>query len=304
MNPNPLPRQRLADLVALRLIADSGSFVAASAQLGLSASALSHAMRQLETTLGQPLLLRTTRRVSLTQAGEALLRRLAPALDEIEAACKDLSSSDEPCGKLRITTFALAARVLLWPLLPQWRVRFPRLELDIQIGDAPDDLVLQRYDAGIRLPGAVPGDMQRIPVGPALRMCLVASPEYLAQHGTPRQPEELMQHHCLRFRFAGSGRIAPWSFQRRSEQLKLIPPGPLVSSDSDSLAHACKQGAGITMLYDLLVSDAIANGELVPLLPQWMPPATRLQLYHPHRGELPRTLAALIGAIAEAEPIG
>jgi DNA-binding transcriptional LysR family regulator len=288
-------RKRLADLTAFAAVAEAQSFTKAAARLGVSQSALSHLVRQMEAQLGVRLLARTTRSVAPTAAGEALLQRLTPALDDIDEALAAVGRlRDAPHGVLRITCFKLAAQLGLWPLLQRFHSAHPGIELELQISDQLVDIVAERFDAGIRFASRVEQDMVGVPIGPPLRFITVAAPDYLRRHGQPKQPAELLSHACLRYRFSSSGELFPWHFRQSGRRKPLAVQGPLISNDSDSLLQAAVQGLGIAQLYDGLAADALARGELVQILPSWVPPPARLLLYHPSRRQIPAPLQALI----------
>lgn len=291
-------RKRLADLSAFAAVAEAQSFTKAAARLGVSQSALSHLVKQMEADLGVRLLARTTRSVAPTAAGEALLQRLGPALEDIDNALAEVGRlREQPSGSLRLTTFKLAAQVLLWPLLPRFLREHPGVELELQVSDRLSDIVAERFDAGIRFAGKVAQDMVGVPVGRPLRFITVASPNYLQRHAKPRQPQDLLAHRCLRYRLSSSGELFPWRFKiaGRSQSLKL--GGPLISNDNDTLLDAAVQGLGVAQLYDGLAREALARGELVEILPTWVPPPARLMLYHPSRRQVPAPLQALIATL-------
>lgn len=300
MNPQDLraQRKRLADLSAFAAVAEAQSFTKAAARLGVSQSALSHLVRQMEAQLGVRLLARTTRSVAPTAAGEALLRRLGPALDDIDQALAEVGLlRQEVRGPLRLTTFKLAAQVALWPLLPRFLRAHPGVELELRVSDQLSDIVAERFDAGIRFASRVEQDMVGVPVGPPLHFITVAAPEYLRRQGCPRQPEDLLAHSCLRYRFSSSGELDPWRFRQGGRARVLKVQGPVVSNDSDSLLQAAVQGLGIAQLYDGLAREALTRGELVQILDAWVPPPSQLMLYHPSRRQVPAPLQALIAAL-------
>lgn len=294
-------RKRLADLTAFAAVAEAQSFTKAAARLGVSQSALSHLVRQMEAQLGVRLLARTTRSVAPTAAGEALLHRLNPALEDIDQALAEVGRlREEPRGSLRITTFKLAAQVALWPLLPRFLHAHPGVELEVQISDQFSDIVAERFDAGIRFSSKVEQDMVGVTVGPPLRFITVATPDYLRRHGCPKKPNELLAHACLRYRFSSSGELFPWRFKQSGRGRVLKVQGPVISNDSDTLLQAAKQGLGIAQLYDGLASEALTRGELVQILVAWVPPPVRLMLYHPSRRQIPAPLQALITSLRSA----
>lgn len=303
MNQTPQSkRKNLADLAAFVSVAEEASFTRAAARLGLSQSALSHTIKQLEARLGMRLLARTTRSVGLTAAGERLLAQLRPALDGIDQAMAQMGEMREAItGTLRITTFKLAASQVLWPVLPGFLRRHPGVQVETQISDQTIDIVADRFDAGIRFVNAVDKDMVGVPVGPALRLITVAAPEYLREHGLPQTPLDLVSHRCLHFRLSSSGEIFPWRFKLGGRSRVLKVSGPLVSNDNDSLLDAAAQGLGLARVYEALAKPLLDSGRLQHVLPAWSLLGSRLMLYHPSRRQVPPALQALITALREQD---
>ena len=297
-------RRQIADLAAFAVVAEERSFTRAAARLGVSQSALSHALKALEERLGVRLLSRSTRSVSATEAGERLLAELRPALQSIdEAVASAVQQRNSPAGKVRLTTFKLAAMTVLWPLLPRFLEQHPGIEVELHVSDALVDIVAEGFDAGIRLADTVEKDMIAVPVGPAFRIITVASPDYLRQHGLPKTPDDLLTQRCLRYRLSSSGRLSGWRLSRGQRSAQLAVEGPLTSNDNDTLVHAALAGLGVARVLDGLVQEHLDSGRLVHVLPQWVTPLPRLTLYHPSRRQMPPALQALIAALkAEAAP--
>lgn len=295
-------RRQMADLAAFAVVAEERSFTRAAARLGVSQSALSHALKALEERLGLRLLSRSTRSVSTTEAGERLLAQLRPALQSIdEAVASALQQRESPVGKIRLTTFKLAAMTVLWPMLPRFLEQHPGIELELHVSDALVDIVAEGFDAGIRLADTVEKDMIAVPVGPAFRIITVAAPAYLQKHGSPREPEDLLSQRCLRYRLSSSGRLSGWKLSRGRRSAQLGVEGPLTSNDNDTLVQAALAGLGVVRVLDGLVAEHLQSGRLVQVLPQWVSPLPRLTLYHPSRRQIPPALQALITALkAEA----
>jgi DNA-binding transcriptional LysR family regulator len=299
------PREALEQLpavVALARVAQFSSFTRAAAELDVSASALSQSIKALESRAGVRLLNRTTRRVALTEAGQHLLDRIAPALETFDSA---FSSLDEvrgtPTGTLRINLSRAAADFVIAPVLEEYAKRCPSVTIDLTVDDGLADLVAEGYDAGIRLGEQLARDMVAIPIGPQLSMAVVASPAYLRRFGTPARPQELTQHRCLRYRFCNTGEIYRWEFTENGRDFSMDVPGYFISSDSAVVAQAARQGLGIACLLDICVSQDIASGGLVRLFESWCPPFPGYYLYYPHRTHMPLKLRMLTDLFQEQQ---
>jgi DNA-binding transcriptional LysR family regulator len=290
-----MSRVELNDLAVFAVVAEENSFSKAAARLSMSPSALSHAVKSLETRLGLRLLARTTRSVATTAAGQQLLRTLQPALESITAelsALRDLKA--KPAGKLRITTFKYAADTILWPVLPAFLADNPDVELELTVDSGVVDIVADRYDAGIRFGSVVDKDMVAIRVGAPVRAVLVASPSYIAQHGTPTSPEALVAHQCIHFRFQSAGNLFAWPFEKNGQTVKVKPTDTLVFNDNDMMLQAALAGLGIARLYEGLVNGHIKAGRLVPLLPSWQGSGSYLYLFYHTKSNMLPALRQLI----------
>ena len=288
-------RIELTDLATFAVVAEERSFTKAAARLAMSPSALSHAVKALETRLNIRLLTRTTRSVATTDAGEQLLRTLKPALENINVEINALRGlSDKPAGKLRITTFKYAAEAILWPVLPAFLAANPDVQLELTIDSGIVDIVANRYDAGIRFGGVVDKDMVAIRVGAPVKAIVVASPAYIAKHGKPKSPEALVDHQCINFRFKSSGSLYPWPFEKNGKSINVKVNEALVFNDNDMMLNAALAGLGIARLYEGLVNQHIEAGRLVPLLRTWSGAGSSLYLFHPSRNQTPPALRELI----------
>lgn len=293
-----MERRELNDLLAFEVVARERSFTRAAAQLGMSPSALSHAMRGLEDRLGVRLLARTTRSVAPTEAGERLLQSLRPALSGIEEGLEALREwRDNPSGTVRITTFAYAARMVLLPKLPIFLLAHPEIRVEVSIDDGLTDIVAAGFDAGIRLGEAVAKDMIAVRLGPDLRTVVVGTPEYFKRYPPPLTPYDLDRHACIGYRLATSGGLLPWEFERGGKEIKIYTNGPLVANDSDLPAAAVRAGAGLGYMMEHEVADEIASGKLIQVLADWCPAFPGFHLYHPSRRQSPPALRALIAAL-------
>lgn len=289
-----MTRHPLPDLAAFARVAELRSFRKAAASLGLSPSALSHTLRNIETKLGVRLLHRTTRSVAPTEAGERLLERLRPALDDIDAALSEAKSfRDRPAGRVRINTSRSAARFLIAPRLGAFAQAYPEVRLEIVTDDALADIVAAGCDAGVRLDEVLQPDMVAVRLGGEQRLVVVASPGYLARQGTPQVPADLSGHACFRQRMT-SGGLLPWEFERDGEALKLDPTGPLISDDGMVHLRAALDGAGLAYMFEAHVAEHLASGELVRVLDDWCAPFPGFFLYYPSRRQVSPALRAFI----------
>lgn len=278
-------------LASFAAVARLRSFRQAALERGVSASALSHALRALEERLGVRLLHRTTRSVTPTQAGEQLLARLAPALRDIDDALLELSSLQEvPTGKLRLNVPRPAARLLLGPMLARFAARYPRVLVELVTDDGLIDIVRDGFDAGIRFGETVAADMIAVPVGAPQPFVVVAAPAYLAAHGTPQAPRELLAHACIGRRFP-SGRQYAWEF---AQGVSVTVAGPLVFDDDELMLGAARDGAGLAYVYEADARADIAAGRLVCVLAGWHAPAPRYFLYYSSRKQMPAALRGFI----------
>jgi len=278
-------------LRAFTCVARHASFTRAAAELEVSPSALSQSMRQLEARLGTRLLQRTTRRVGLTEAGREFLQRIAPALGEIEEAVEQLQErGGQPAGTLRITAPRLAIPHLLEPVLADFARAYPKIHLEILVEDTLTDLVSRGYDAGIRLGEALEQDMVAVPVSRPLRWLVMGAPAYLARRGTPKQPQDLLQHDCIRYRYTGSGAVERWDFERRGHRCQIAVEGPLTSNDNDLLLRAVLDGLGLGFLLEDAVREYLQAGRLQSVLEDWSPASPGFYLYYPSRRHLPAKL--------------
>lgn len=279
-----MQRQDFTALTAFAAIVQHGSFARAAAQLGVTPSALSQTIRALEERMGVRLLHRTTRSVAPSEAGVRLMRRLGPALAELDAAVAELDPSAAASrASLRLTTPRMVAMRLLAPLLGRFQEAHPHITLEIAIEDTLTDIVKSRFDAGIRLGEQVDRDMVAVKFGGDLRVTTIAAPDYLARHGEPRKPRDLLQHRCIDWRMPTSGLIFRWEFAQRGRTVQMAVDGSLVVNDTDLAVAAAVAGAGVAYVADAQARDEIEAGRLVPLLGPWMPTVRGFYLYYPSR---------------------
>ncbi|KRG76464.1 LysR family transcriptional regulator [Stenotrophomonas chelatiphaga] len=271
-------------LAMFALVARERSFTRAAAQLGMSQPALSRSMRQLEERLGVRLLSRTTRSVSPTEAGEQLLRVIAPRFEEIDTELAQLNAfRDKPAGRLRITAGEHAAISIMQPVLGRLLPDHPDLNIEVIVDYGLTDIVAEGYDAGIRLGEQVAKDMIAMRVGPELRMAVVGSPGYFGRHARPKSPHELTQHNCITIRLPTHGGIFAWEFEKKGQELKVRVEGQLVFNNIAMRLSAALEGLGLAYMPEDLVHAHIESGALVRVLADWCPPFPGYHLYYPSR---------------------
>ncbi|WHU03488.1 LysR family transcriptional regulator [Sphingomonas sp. NIBR02145] len=288
----------LGELNAFLSVARAGGFRDAARATGASASGLSEAVRRLEARLGVRLLNRTTRSVAPTEAGARLIERLGPALGEVAAALDVVNIfRDRPAGTLKLNVPIGAARIVLPGILPGFLAAYPEIQVEIVAQDNFVDLLAAGCDAGIRYDERLEQDMIAVPIGPRVqRFAAAASPAYLAAHGTPVHPRDLLEHRCLRGRFE-SGRLIPWEFERDGEILVVEPPPALivtVGSAIDLLLDVAASDGGIVTLFEDWLKPSFASGALVPVLEPWWESFPGPFLYYPGRRLVPAPLRAFI----------
>lgn len=273
-------------------IAASGSFRATARSLDVAPSTLSHLVTGLERKLGRRLFHRTTRSVAVTPKGEALLARVAPLITELDAAVAP-SGEETAVGELRVNASLSAASYLLAEVVPGFLTEHPGVRLDLRHEERLVDVIAQGCDAGIRLGRTVPGDMVGVAFGPPLRFITVASPVYIAAHGTPAHPSELLDHRCIRTRLPRGERYA-WEFVRGSEEVVIDGPGALTLDRLTLMVEAAVAGMGIAFVLEQAVAADLAAGALLRLLDDWCPADERYMLYYPGRRHVPAPLRAFI----------
>ena len=288
---------KLDDLSAFLAVARERSFTRAAAKLGVSQSALSHTIRELETRLGIRLLTRTTRSVAPTEAGERLLATAGPRLEDIEAELRALRDlRDTPAGAIRITATRHSADTLLWPKLMPFLRRYPDIRIEIDSDSTLTDIVAQRYDAGVRIGEQVAKDMIAVRIGPDMRMAVVGAPSYFKKHSEPKKPQDLIGHNCINLRLATYGGLYAWEFEKGRSELKVRVEGQLTFNATAQMLTAALEGFGLAYVPEDVARPHIAKGRLKQVLEDWCPPFAGYHLYYPSR----RQPSAAFALMAEA----
>ncbi|MDW8312228.1 MAG: LysR family transcriptional regulator [Burkholderiales bacterium] len=288
-------------------VAEHGSFTKAAAATGITRAALSQQLKALEQRLGVRLLHRTTRHLSLTEEGRHLLALVQPALSNIQQAVKELDSAGrDPSGLLRVNTSRVAARLLLEPHLGEFLTRFPKLQVELVMDDGLSNIVAEGCDAGLRFGESLAEHMVAVPVSPPMEMAVVATPEYFKRHGVPKEPSDLAQHNCVRYRQTSSGRIFHWEFSTPAKSksaarhdFTVEPSGNVTMNDDEAMIRAALQGVGLVQHLELAVRPYLQEGRLVRVLQAWCKPFPGLYLYVPTRNKMPAKVRALIDFLVE-----
>lgn len=296
-----LNRTDLADFSYFLVIARHRNFRRAGLELGISASALSHSLRGLETRLGVRLLNRTSRSVTLTAAGDELRTAIEAHFEAIGSAVDVLNRyRDDPAGRIRLNVLEHAATLLLAPALPSFIARYPHIEVDIVVNNGMVDVVQAGADAGIRYGGTVPEDMVAQRLSPDMRWVATSAPSYFDLYGTPDHPNDLMLHNCLRFRLGDDSRYA-WEFDRGEESVAVDVPGALTIDNSTLALELARGAASIAYAPEPLVLPFVARGELQIVLEDWASDGPGFHIYYPGRRQLPTALRLLIEHIRAAD---
>jgi DNA-binding transcriptional LysR family regulator len=291
-------RGNLDDLLAFLAVGRERSFTKAAARLGVSQSALSHTIRELEARLGVRLLTRTTRSVSPTDAGERLLRTLAPRFEEIETELAALSElRDKPAGTIRITATDHAANTILWPKLVTFLRGYPDIKVEIIVDNGLTDIVAQRYDAGVRVGEQVANDMIAVRIGPDMRMAVVGAPSYFKTRSEPKTPQNLIAYNCINLRLATHGGLYAWEFEKGGHELKVRVEGQLVFNGTAQMLNAALAGFGLAYVPEDLARPHLVKGRLTQVLADWCPSFAGYHLYYPSRRQSSAAFALLVDAL-------
>lgn len=294
-------REDMADLTAFLAVAEERSFTRAAARLGISQSALSQIVRQLEERLGLRLLTRTTRSVAPTEAGERLLETLAPALSDLDARIAALSAlSERPAGVIRITSVEHAAETVLWPALRTFLRTYPDIKVEIILDYGLTDIVAERLDAGVRLGEQVDKDMIAVRISPDIPMVIAGAPSYLDRKPQPKVPQDLLHHQCINLRLGASRENAPWRFRKGEREPHVRVDGPVAYNSLAMIRQAALDGFGLGYLTRDSVQCDLDEGRLISVLPDWCPPLPAYHLYYPSRRQQLPAFALLVEALRHA----
>jgi DNA-binding transcriptional LysR family regulator len=289
----------LRDLDAFVAVARTRNFRRAALQQGVSVSGLSQRLRDMEERLGVRLMNRTTRSVGLTEAGELLLARVGPAMRDVGDALDQVRGlRGVPSGRLRINAPPPAIDLVLAPMAAPFLRAYPLIELEIVADSSFVDIVASDFDAGVRYGEHLAQDMIAVSLGPPQRYAVVASPQYIAQHGRPKHPKDLLNHSAIRIRF-GSGAMLDWEFEKAGRIVKLAPPGKLIASHPELARRAALDGVGFWSTFSGYVREDVKSGALVRVLEDWCAPFPGPFLYYPSRRQRPPALEAFVGFVAE-----
>src|SRR6266849_1385247 len=293
-----MPRRNLDDLSAFLIVAREGSFTRAAAKLGISQSALSYTIKELEARLKLRLLTRTTRSVSPTAAGERLLRNVGPRLEEIEVELAALNElREKPSGTIRITATEYATSAILLPKLAELLRSYPDIKVEIINDYGLTDIVAQRFDAGVRDGEQVAKDMIAVRIGPDARMAVVGAPSYFRNRREPKKPQELVEHNCINLRLPTHGGLYAWEFEKGARELKVRVEGQLVFNGPIQMLNAALAGFGLAYVPEELARPHLAKGRLKRVLEDWCPPFSGYHLYYPSRRQSSAAFALLVDAL-------
>lgn len=298
-------REQFDGLIEFMAVADTGGFSAAAARLGVSTSAISLAVRNLERRQGLVLFHRTTRSVRLTDVGAQYLARVQPAVESLSAAASELGKeAAHPCGWLRINASRAGYMIALQPVIKGFLARYPDVRVEVCIENALVDIVGQGFDAGIRFGGQVAKDMIGVQVGPPISAFIVGSPDYFVRHGVPRHPHELVHHDCVGFRLASAGTVERWQFAKDDEAFDMAVDGRYVINDSAALVQAALDGVGLVYMISGYIERFVAEGRLARVLADWSPALPALTLYYADRRRVPAKLRVFIDYLREQQAKG
>ena len=300
-----MARTDLNDITAFLAIAREGSFTKAAAKLGVSPSALSQTVRNLEARLGLRLLTRTTRNVAPTEAGERIIQAVGPKLEEVDAELAALTAlRDKPAGAVRLSAGEHAADLILWPAVHKLLPQYPDITVEIIIDNGLTDIVAERLDAGVRLGEQVAKDMVAARIGPDLRMAVVGSPEYFKDRKRPRTPQDLTEHNCINLRLPTAGGLYAWEFEKGDRELRVRVEGQLVFNTATMAVKAALADDGLAFVPEDRVREDIKEGRLIRVLSDWCPPFSGFHLYYPSRRQPTPAFAVLVEALRYRTPSG
>lgn len=297
-----MPRENINDLLAFIAVARERSFTKAAAQYGISQSALSHTIRQLEARLGVRLLTRTTRAVAPTEAGERLREGIGPHFDEIEAQVDALSElRDKPAGTIRISAADYAIKHVLWPKLRKFLPQYPDIKVELILDNGLTDIVTERYDAGVRMGEHLAKDMISARIGPDFCLAVVGAPSYFADRPEPVHPKDLIGHICINFRLPSSGGLYAWEFEEDAREIRIRVDGQLAFNNIFNSLEATLDGFGLAYIPEEIILPYVRDRRLVRVLQKWSPYWDGYHLYYPSRRQSSPAFVALVEALRHRE---
>ncbi|NMP28961.1 LysR family transcriptional regulator [Rahnella sp. SAP-1] len=295
-------KENFNELQIFLVVAKERSFTKAAGKLGVSQSALSHAMKALEERLNIRLLTRTTRSVAPTEAGERIIACLEPRLADLEQELQTLIQLNGiASGNIRLSAGEHAVRTLLWPKLKPFLQQYPEINVELVVDNGFIDIVDGRFDAGVRLGESVDKDMIAVKIGADMRMAVVGAPAYFAAHGIPQTPHELQHHRCINMRLPTAGGLYHWEFEKEGKPLRVRVEGQLIFNLLSERLDAALSGFGIACVPENMVAEAVKSGELVQILAEWCPSFPGYYLYYPSRKQHPPAFALMIDALRYTE---
>jgi DNA-binding transcriptional LysR family regulator len=295
-----MPREDFNDLLWFLAVAEDRSFTKAAAKLGITQSTLSHTIKRLENRLGLRLFTRTTRSVSLTEAGDRLFYALLPSIKAIREQLEALSDlRDKPSGTVRITLSDHALETVAWPKLEPVLKAYPEIRVELSRDNGLRNIVEDGFDAGVRLGESIEKDMIAVRIGSDWRMLVVASPDYLADKSMPQHPQDLLGHNCINMRQATAGGLYTWEFEKSGQELRVRVAGQLTFNSSYPMVQAAVKGLGIAYVPEDLVGTQLASGELLTLLDDWTPPFPGYYLYYPSRHQNSPAFRVVVDALRQ-----
>ncbi|MCA4821890.1 MAG: LysR family transcriptional regulator [Serratia rubidaea] len=295
-------KENFNELQSFLVVARERSFTKAAAKLGVSQSALSHAMKALEARLNIRLLTRTTRSVAPTEAGERIIACLEPRITDLEQELEALIQlNGTASGNIRLSAGEHAARSLVWPKLKPFLREYPQINVELVVDNGFVDVVAGRYDAGVRLGESVDKDMVAVKIGPDMRLAVVGAPEYFAANRIPQTPHELQHHRCINMRLPTAGGLYHWEFEKDGKPLRVRVEGQLTLNLLSERMDAVLSGFGLACVPEDMVQEQVASGELVQVLQEWCPSFPGYYLYYPSRKQHPPAFALMIDALRYSE---
>lgn len=298
-----MPKEHYSDLLALIAVAREHSFTRAASQLGISQSMLSHCIQRLEARVGVRLLTRTTRSVSVTEAGERLLLTVEPRLREIEAELIAVTEfGDTPAGNIRITATDHVIDTVLWPKLARVLPKYPQISVEVAIDYGMTDIVADHFDFGIRLGDGLAAGSEAVRIAPDMRFMIVAAPSYIESRAMPAKPQDLLAHECVNMRLPTRGGLYAWELEKDGQEINMRVKGKLIFNGINQILNAAVSGFGLAYVPEDIAQPHFDNGTLVPVMDDWWRTFQGLHLYYSSEREKSRAMQVLIDELRYVEP--